>query len=91
MNNPPRYEIDLRHANEPATEPQELAEIRLDEALNTIKNLDRKMAELRKTRETYIKQLVEALRELQQKSDAARDILNPSTNGDEGATRDLLA
>lgn len=86
MSNPP-YNINLQYDTEPK-QPVELAEIRLDDALRTIKNLDHKMAELRETRETYMRQLAEALQELQHKCETGHNILSPSANG---ATRDLLA
>lgn len=68
------YKINAQYDTEPV-KAVELAEIRLDDALRTIKNLDHKMAELKETRDTYMKQLAEALRELQEKCGAADSMI----------------
>lgn len=59
---------------------KELAEIRLNDALQNIKSIDGQIAELQTSREMRRKQLAETLQELQKLVEKAHHVLAPATN-----------
>src|SRR5438128_1439282 len=76
------YVYDVRAAVQAEGQAEELAiepaETRLDAALQHIKKLDKDINDLYQLRDSYMKQLAQALKELQQKCDVGSNVLSPS-------------